>query len=91
MVGSADSQQSTTTIKPGLNLGFDVALFEKKSWFMAVSLGGSIIPSVTVGPYTKEGSYDYNGTVKPYVSTYEDSKIQLSSLKIGLTMGWRLF
>jgi hypothetical protein len=88
--GSTENQQSTTTIKPGLNLGFDVALFQKKSWFMAVSIGGSLIPSVTVGPYIKEGSYYQDNVLKHYTSTYEASKIQLSSLKIGLTMGWRL-
>ena len=89
--GSTGSEQTKTSIKPGLNLGFDAALFEKKSWFMAFSIGGSLFPSATVGPYTKEVSYYQNGDLETITSTYHPAKIQLSSMKIGLTIGWRLF
>ena len=82
--------QSNTTIKPGLSFGFDLALFEKKSWFMAFSFGGTWIPPVSVGPYSKEDSYVEDGQLETYTSTFKPTQINLSSVKIGLTMGWRL-
>lgn len=88
--GSTMLAQSNTTIKPGLNLGFDLALFEKKSWFMAFSFGVTWIPPVSVGPYSKEDSYVEDGELKTYTSTFKSTKVNLSSAKIGLTMGWRL-
>jgi hypothetical protein len=87
--GSTGSEQRKTTVKPGINLGFDAALFEKKSWFMAISMGYSWIPPVSIGPYEKIIHYATADGVDTITSIYPDSKIPLSSLKIGLTMGWK--
>lgn len=88
--GTTDHEQVKTSIKPGINVGFDASLFEKKSWFMALSFGYTWIAPVSVGPYAKEVQLITNNGVKPHESIYEASKISLSSLKIGFTMGWRI-
>lgn len=88
--GTTMHEQAKTTFMPGLELGFDAALFEKKSWFMAFSMGGTLLPSVAVGPYSRVESFEHDGNLESYTSTYKSVKINLSSMKIGITMGWRL-
>jgi hypothetical protein len=88
-VYSGNDPNKVTTLKPGVHIGFDAALFEKKSWFMAFSMDYTWFTPVTVGPYAEEVTKSEDGAMKTYTSVFNPVKVPLSFLKFGLTTGWK--
>ncbi len=79
-----------STFKPGVNVGYTLPLVKKKSWFLTFKTNYTWLPEAEIGPYTSSHTLYYGtSNQEVHTSTFGKSKINLSTINIGLSTGWR--
>ncbi len=87
---STGQSKVVSTFKPGFNVGYALPIVQKKSWFLTFKTNYTWLPDAEIGPYTSSHTLGY-ATENPevYTSTFRKSKINLSTINIGLSAGYR--
>jgi|WetSurMetagenome_2_1015567.scaffolds.fasta_scaffold200211_2 hypothetical protein len=82
-----NSGSNKAEIKPGVQLGYAIAFIHGRSFFLKLKANYTWLPNATIGPYSKQMAWTsgINQT-----SVFEETKVSLSTLGLGLSVGWRL-
>lgn len=76
--------------KPGFNVGYSYSVIQKKSWFLSLRANYTWLPDAVIGPYTVQNDI---GIIYPapvvFTSTFNSASINLQTLQVGVTTGWR--
>jgi hypothetical protein len=81
---------STSTVKPGIALGYSYSFVQKKSWFLALNVSYTWMAEADTGPFTLHHNSRSNaGEPVLHTSEWKQTHIRLETIHAGLTTGLR--
>ena len=81
---------TTSSFKGGFNMGYSFSLVQKKSWFLSLKTKYTWLPSAEIGPYTVTHELGVlTEDHETFTSTFNKTKVNLSTINIGISTGWR--